>query len=285
MGTLSTFASEIMRVKDQPQLELFDKIAVAIMVFTFSTFQYANAQSTPREQSGTKHLRQVSQTNLKLAQGREGAGAASPAIGPSDETPVPGGEPGSAGGGMPGSSDGFPGLPDTDARFQKELRDAAKKGKRSEAYIGSLLELGMHYNRQNRFASAERVLTEALAIVDGGAIKNVKKPLNVSAIKETVHPDGTVSAQNLNPPSAYEQLMENLLPALIAAEIQTGHLSAAEIYAKRTIAFLSGNPGGKPGLMSAYWQYAEILRKQKRYKEAAAYKKKGDTINASFIGL
>lgn len=206
------------------------------------------------------------------------------------EPAVPGKVSGSSGDGMPdgvpGSSEGSAGMPDTESFYLKELKPAAKNGARSPQYVGALLGLGMHYNRANRFRDAERVLLQALTLVDSGAIKNVKRAPHVPAIKETVHPDGTVSAENMNPPSDYEQMMENLLPALIDAEIKSNHYVPAETHIKRCIAFLS-RPGafGGPGLMSAYWQYSELMRKQKRFKEAAMYKKKGDDINATFVGL
>jgi tetratricopeptide (TPR) repeat protein len=169
--------------------------------------------------------------------------------------------------------------------FLRLLNAAKKKGPRSLQYIGGLMELGMYYNRVNRFEDATRVLTQALAIVDSGAVKPSPKTAPVPPLVQH-HPGGVVSATNMNPPKPYEELMQNLMPALVQAEMNSGRMAQAESHIKRMIALAASDPvSGKLNLMSAYTAYAELCRKQGREREAAAYQKKADDINATFIGL
>ena len=62
-------------------------------------------------------------------------------------------------------------MPDTDAVYLKLVSKAAKSGLKSQLYIGSLIDLGMHYNRAGKSAQACATLTKALAIVDAGALQ------------------------------------------------------------------------------------------------------------------
>jgi hypothetical protein len=190
--------------------------------------------------------------------------------------------------GEPGvSSPGSPGMAENEAAFLAEVRKAEKKGKSSQAYIGSLLALGMHYNRVGRFADAVRVMRQALAIVDGGALKPTPAAKRVperTVVKE--HNNGVVSAEVVRQPLPYEEILEELLPQLVSAEISAGDLRSAELHVKRLISFAGSNEvRGKLNLISAYSSYAEICRKQHRQKEADMYQRKADEINRSFKPL
>lgn len=188
--------------------------------------------------------------------------------------------------GMPGSSEGSPGMDEQgEPAFLKNLQEARKQGPKSIQYIGSLLDLGMFYNRRERYADAERVLLQALAIVDSGALRPSPKTAPRPPIVQH-HPGGVVSATNCDPPKPYEELMQNLFPALVTAEIENSKYAAAEAHIKRMIALVPSNEvTGSLNLMSAYSSYATLLRKQGRVREAQIYEQKADAINKSFKPL
>ncbi len=192
-----------------------------------------------------------------------------------------------SGAGGSGSIPGSQGQPDTDAFYRAELEKSKKKGLRTIAYVNGLLNLGMHYNRVNKFADASRVLQEAIALVDSGVIKPSSKETLAKQSTMTVHEGNGVSSATINAvPKPYEELMQNLLPALISAESGSAQYKQAEIHIKRLIALASTDPvSAKLNLMSAYRQYAEVLRKTHRTAEAKVYEQKADTINKSFKPL
>lgn len=186
-----------------------------------------------------------------------------------------------------GSVEGSPGMEDTEAVYSSMVRAAARKGKTSREYIGSLLGLGMHYNRANRFRDASRTLRQALQIIDSGALKPAptaeRKP---EKIIERHHPNGVVSAEVVRTPYPYEEMMQELLPQLITAELGANELTIVEGHIKRLIALKGPNGvADKLSLMSAYAGYAELMRKRNRPKEAAIYDRKVDDINKSFKPL
>ncbi|HEY9787371.1 MAG TPA: hypothetical protein V6D17_18420, partial [Candidatus Obscuribacterales bacterium] len=163
------------------------------------------------------------------------------------------------------------------------------RGKRSRAYIDALVNLGMHYNRTERFRDASRVLQQALSLADSGVLKPTppqnRVPERVVEIKGNQN-DGVVGAQVIRQSLPYEEVMEGLLPQLITAEIGANQLMAAETHVKRLIKLAGTNPvTSKLNLMSAYTSYAQILRKLHRHKEADAYQRKADDINRSFIPM
>ncbi len=214
--------------------------------------------------------------------------AASPVY--SQRAPAPEGPPGVSSespGGEPGcSSPGSEGMPDTDAVYLGLVKKAEKSGLKSQLYIGSLIDLGMHYNRLGKFAQAQSVLFKALGIIDAGALK----PTPVSQRKPDKiiehHGDGVVSAEVIHQSLPYEETLEALFPPLVDSEIATGKYSLAEIHIKRQINLATANGvSGQINLMTAYQQYANLLKKTSRLREAAIYQKKADDINASFIGL
>lgn len=191
--------------------------------------------------------------------------------------------PGASGGSSPGSS----GMDDTEAEHLSIVRQSEKKGKTSRDYIGSLLGLGMHYNRHERFAQAARTLRQALSIIDAGALKPTPdKDRKPERIVEQHHPGGVVSAQVIRTPMPYEETLQELLPQLITAEIGANELAPAEAHIKRLIALAGPNEvADKLALMSAYSQYAELRRKQHRDKEAEQFQRKADEISRSFKPL
>jgi hypothetical protein len=194
--------------------------------------------------------------------------------------PVP--QPGSAGG---SSSSGSAAMPDTNLFYLSEVIKAKKHGLKSPEYIGSLIWLGMHYNRCGQYLNAEHALTRALSIVDAGALKPSTGSREEHQIVEK-HDDGTVSATVVRPPAPYEEALEQLLPALVTAEIETRHFDPCETHVKRLIALAQNGKIAKvPYLMSAYWQYASLLRAQHRDREAQIFQEKGDAINSSIKGL
>lgn len=200
----------------------------------------------------------------------------------------PGGEPGAIGepGVAAGSSQGSSGMPDTGAEYLKLVKQAEHKGKTSREYIGSLIGLGMHYNRQEQFPQAIKALRQALSIIDAGAIKPA--PTNERVPEKIIehHQGETVSAEVVRTPYPYEETMQELLPQLITAEMGANDLAAAERHIKRLIGIKGPNDvADKMSLINAYTQYAELMRKLKRPGEAEAYQKKADEINASFIPL
>ncbi len=189
--------------------------------------------------------------------------------------------------GVSGSVPGSEGMPDTDAVYQAAVAKSAKKGKTSAAYVGSLIALGMHYNRVNRPIDASRVLKQALQIIDAGALKPapnaIRKP---EKIVETSGNDGTVSAKVERTPYPYEETLQELLPQLVSAELSSNQLAFAEQHLNRLIKLKGPNDvADKVSLISAYSSYAELMRRRHRPKEAAAYQRKADEINASFKPL
>jgi tetratricopeptide (TPR) repeat protein len=189
--------------------------------------------------------------------------------------------------GSTGASSGSQGMSDdSDGPFLKDVQKAKKFGVTSREYIGSLCELGMHYSRKGQYAVAQKKMTEALAIVDKGALKPTKGSVEEKSPTVVEHSDGTVSATINKPPAPYEETLEQLLPALIEADINSNHLIEGETHVKRLIDMAQKNRIHKvPGLMFAYNQYAEILAKMHRTKEAKHYKDEADKINKSFRPL
>jgi hypothetical protein len=191
-------------------------------------------------------------------------------------------------GGTPGcSSEGSEGMPDTESVYSTNVAKALKKGKNSLEHISSLLALGMHYNRNGKFAQASKTLRNALAIVDAGALKptppSARRPEKVI---ETNHGDGTVSAQVVRVPMPYEETLQELLPQLISAELEANELNIVEPHIRRLIALQGPNQvADKLALMSAYSSYSQLMRKRQRNKEADEYQRKADQINASFKPL
>jgi hypothetical protein len=185
------------------------------------------------------------------------------------------------------SVSGSEGMPDTEQVYAAFVKKGLRKGRNSKEYIGSLLGLGMHYNRANRFQDASKTLKQALAIIDGGAMKPSptaeRKP---EKIIERQHPGGVVSAEVVRTPYPYEEMMQELLPQLISAELGANELTNAEVHIKRLLAVKGANEvSDKLALMSAYASYAELMRKRKRPKEAEMYQRKVDEINSSFKPL
>jgi hypothetical protein len=202
---------------------------------------------------------------------------AAPAFAQNDQAPE---------GAAAGSSAGSAGIDDNDDKpFTNAVRKAALKGHHSSEYIDSLVELGMHYNRQGHAVDATKVLSQALSIIDSGAMKPA--PANRRPDSITVEQKGEVTSGRVNrTPTPYEDTLSNLLPALVEAEISAGQLKQAETHVKRLIHTPAHDQvSGKVNLMSAYRRYAEILRKQHRTAQANEYDKKADDINHSFKGL
>ncbi|HEY9774259.1 MAG TPA: hypothetical protein V6C81_10710 [Planktothrix sp.] len=191
-----------------------------------------------------------------------------------------------AAGSSAGSSPGSPGLDDSDDKpFLDAVRKASPGGKRGPDYIDSLIQLGMHYNRQNKFAAAAKALSQALAVIDSGGIK--PSPADRAPDSITVEQSGdTASARVNRTPTPYEDTMADLLPALIDAETNCGQLNLAEKNVKRLIDLPAHDQlRAKLNLMSAYRQYSVILLKQHRSNEAVEFQQKADDINHSFKGL
>lgn len=185
-----------------------------------------------------------------------------------------------------GSSSGSPGMPDEPALLERDVRLAAKGGKRSKEYIGSLITLGMYYNRNNQFVKATATLNEALRVIDSGALKPTPaENRTADKIIQQASKD-TVSAQVVHKPLPYEETLQQLLPALATAQIGANRLAQAEATIKRLLKVTTTNPvADKVTLMSAYAQYSETLRKLGRNKEADEYLRKSQEISKSFIGL
>lgn len=185
-----------------------------------------------------------------------------------------------------GSSPGAAGMPDSESFYLRQLKQAQKKGLQSRDYIGSLIDLGMHYNRQGRYVDAQKSLARALAIIDGGALTPTKGSVEEKAPTVTHHENGTVSATVNKPEAPYEETLEQLLPALVEADIESNHLTAGEVHVKKLIALAQNNRIHKvPNLMFAYNQYSKLLQKQHRNVEAAKYKQEADKINSTIRGL
>lgn len=185
--------------------------------------------------------------------------------------------------GVPGSA----GMDDSEGHYLAAVKQAGIRGKTSREYIESLIGLGMHYNRQEDFGKAARTLRQALAIIDAGALKptpaQARKP---ERIVEKRHDGGVVSAEVVRSPMPYEETLEELLPQLLTAESGENNLAQASAHMKRLIALPGTNPvAKKASLMSAYMQYAELLRKRGLTKEAESYERKADEINRSFKPL
>lgn len=188
--------------------------------------------------------------------------------------------------GLAGATGGSPGMPDTPEVYMANVRKAAEKGKENLAYIESLLALGMHYNRTEGFSKATKTLNEALKIIDSGVLKPTPKKDRVPDTIVEHRGNGTVSAEVVHKPLPYEETLQQLLPQLATAEIGANQLTAAEIHLKRLIELSSSNPAtDKSALMSAYSNYAALLRKVHRDKEAQVYKQRADKLNSSFIPL
>ncbi|HEY9713463.1 MAG TPA: hypothetical protein V6C72_08325 [Chroococcales cyanobacterium] len=186
-----------------------------------------------------------------------------------------------------GSSPGSAGMEERESAFLSELKRAERSGRRSQAYIGSLLRLGMYYNRQNQFSKATGSLSQALSLIDSGALHPTPaKDIRPERVIEKAGPGGTVSATVVRTPMPYEEVLQDLLPQLVTAEIGCNLLASAEKHIKRLIALQGTNPvTAKLNLMTAYTQYAELLHKQHRDKEARVYEKKAQEINSSFKPL
>ena len=185
------------------------------------------------------------------------------------------------------SSPGSEGMPDTDSVYQAAVVKSAKQGKRSLPYVQSLMALGMHYNRVNKFADASKALKQALLLIDAGALKPApnaeRKPERIIEKHES---NNVVSAQIVRTPYPYEETLQELLPQLVTAELGTNELDLAESNLKRLLKIKGANPvADKLSLMSVYSSYAEIMRRRHRPKDAAMYQKKVDEINASFKPL
>ena len=185
------------------------------------------------------------------------------------------------------SSAGSEGMPDTDSVYQAAVIKSAKQGKRSMSYIQSLIALGMHYNRVNKFQDAGKALKQALQIIDAGALRPApnddRKPERIIEKHES---NDVVSAQILRTPYPYEETLQELLPQLVTAQLGTNELDLAESYLKRLLKLKGANPvADKLSLMSVYSSYAEIMRRRHRPKDAAVYQKKVDEINSSFKPL
>ncbi len=185
------------------------------------------------------------------------------------------------------SSAGSEGMPDTDSVYKADVAKSAKKGKRSVAYIASLIALGMHYNRANRFLEAGKALKQALQIIDAGALKpapNVeRKP---EKLVERHEANNIVSAQVVRTSYPYEETLQELLPQLVTAELGTNELVLAEGNLQRLLKLKGPNQvADKLSQISAYSSYAEIMRRRHRPKDAAIYQKKVDEINGSFKPL
>jgi tetratricopeptide (TPR) repeat protein len=189
-------------------------------------------------------------------------------------------------GGEAGSAPGSLGMDEQgESAFQRLVNNAKKQGLQSTEYAGALMQLGMYYNRCARYADAVRVLSQALAIVDRGALRPTP-PFKEKPPLVQEHPGGVVSATNVNPPTPYEDFMANLLPALFSAEIQSSKYVPAEAHIKRLIQMRAPNDVmQKLNLMQAYSSYADLLRKTGRATQAAQYEKKADDINKSFKPL
>ncbi|HEY9733701.1 MAG TPA: hypothetical protein V6C89_17430 [Drouetiella sp.] len=192
-----------------------------------------------------------------------------------------------SGSGVSGSAPGSEGMPDTDAVYQSAVAKSAKNGKTSLAYIGSLVALGMHYNRVNRPVDAARTLRQALQIIDAGALKPAANAFrNPEKIIESRGAHGTVSAMVERTPYPYEETLQELLGQLASAEMSSSQLDLAEQHLSRLIKLKGPNDASdKVSLMSAYSSYAELMRRRHKPKEAAMYQRKADEINASFKPL
>lgn len=185
-----------------------------------------------------------------------------------------------------GSSPGSPGMDEEgEPAFQRIVQQAKKHGLQSAQYAGALTELGLYYNRCARYRDAVRVLKQALQIVDSGALKPTP-PFKEKPPLVQHHPGGVVSATNVNPPTPYEDLISNLLPALFSAETETANYKDAELHIKRLIQLRAPNDvAHKLNLMQAYSSYATLLRKLGRTAEAKRYEQMADEINKSFRPL
>ena len=192
--------------------------------------------------------------------------------------------------GSPGSTQSSPGAEgeaDNPKPYILALQTAKKHGRNSASYIDALIDLGLYYNRRQNWQQARLYLTEALAIIDGGALKPT-----IGSVEEkapTIVPDpksGTVSATINKPPSPYESTLEQLLPALAEAEQNSNHSSQAAAQIRRLINLAENNRINRvPNLLSAYNLYSQILKGMHRDKEAAHYKEKAEQLNKSIVGL
>lgn len=171
--------------------------------------------------------------------------------------------------------------------------DSARKrfGERSKEYMCSLLDLGMYYNRRQRYADALKVLTASLNLADSGVLSKLTPkavpPQKPAPPQPVTSADGGVVSIAAGPEQPADlQFLQGLLPALIEAEIHQKSYVPAEAHLKRLIAVChAGGVSDKVALIGAYAQYAELLRKTNRKAEAAKMQKKSDDINSSFVGL
>lgn len=217
----------------------------------------------------------------------------------------PDGEPGvSAPDGEPGFSPGSTGMDESEPATLALVNKArAKYGATSVEYMQELLNLGMFYNRQERSRDAVRVLLKSLALADAGNLKVLvareareAHARKIAAAKSSATPpagggvsspgDTVSSPINTEERRVDVEFLQSVLPPLAEAEIKLKLYPAAETHIKRymTLAQQQG-AAGKINLVSAYWQYAELLSHTGRRAQAEVYKKKGDAINSTFIGL
>lgn len=211
----------------------------------------------------------------------------SPGVVPGATQEGPDGQPGA-------SSPGSMGMEEQgEPAFKAPVAAARRKfGERSKEYVCSLLDLGMYYNRHQRYADGLKVLSASLTLADTGVLSKMvpkavptKKP--APPPQPVTSPDGTVVSIDAGPGQPADvQFLQGLLPALIEAETHQRLYGPAETHIKRLIAICrAGGVADKVALMGAYSQYAELLRKTNRKVEAAKMQKQADVINSSFVGL
>ena len=91
---------------------------------------------------------------------------------------------------------------------------------------------------------------------------------------------------SIKPAAPYEETLEQLLPAIVEADLHSNHLQEGETHVKRWIEMARTNRIHRvPALIMAYNQYSAILTKLHRNKEADHYKQEADKINKSIIPL
>ena len=169
-----------------------------------------------------------------------------------------------------------------EAAFKRELQKSKRHGLKSKEYAGALQEIGMFYNRQNRFAEANKALTEALAILDGNPALLRDEPR--SKVPNRPDPPGVVSHEAEQKPQAY-QVMSNLLPQLVTARTGAKQYASAEKILQRWLKMAEAPQNPVWDKMFAYTQYAELLRKMGRLNDAQTYEHKAQAINSTIKGL
>jgi tetratricopeptide (TPR) repeat protein len=186
--------------------------------------------------------------------------------------------------GSPGvSSPGSPGMEEEgEPAFKRELQKAKVHGLKSKEYAGALQDIGMFYNRQGRFTEANKALTEALAILDGNPalLRDTPRP----NVPKRPDPPGVVSYEAEQTPLAY-QVMSNLLPQLVTARTGAKQYASAEKVLQRWLKIAEAPQNPVWDKMFAYTQYAELLRKMGRLKDAQTYEQKAQAINSTIKGL